>query len=112
MKYHHVHRFKFIPLIALLAAAAAIVMLLWNALLPGLAGWSTVNYWQALGLLILCRLLFGGLHHGHPLACRGGRHRLHEKWLLMSREERETFIRDRMNRSSEDKEDPAPAANP
>jgi hypothetical protein len=43
----------------------AIVMLLWNALLPPLFGWPAVTFWQALGLLALCRILFGGLgRHG------------------------------------------------
>ena len=42
-----------------------IVMLLWNALLPPLFGWPVVTFWQALGLLALCRILFGGLgRHG------------------------------------------------
>lgn len=40
----------------------ASVMLLWNWLLPPLVGWSEVNFWQALGLLALCRLLFGVFH--------------------------------------------------
>ena len=42
-----------------------IVKLLWNALLPPLFGWPVVSFWQALGLLALCRILFGGLgSHG------------------------------------------------
>lgn len=42
-----------------------IVRLLWNALLPPLFGWPVVTFWQALGLLTLCRILFGGLgRHG------------------------------------------------
>lgn len=40
-----------------------IVMLLWNWLLPPLFGWREVTFWQALGLLALCRILFGG--HGY-----------------------------------------------
>lgn len=54
--------------IAGIAAVAGIVMLLWNCLLPDLfPGVSPLGYWQALGLLILCRLLFGGLRGGfHP----------------------------------------------
>ena len=37
-----------------------IVMLLWNWLLPPLFGWRTLTFWQGLGLLALCRILFGG----------------------------------------------------
>jgi hypothetical protein len=38
--------------------AALPVMLLWNALFPELFGLQTINFWQALGLLILCGALF------------------------------------------------------
>ena len=37
-----------------------IVMSLWNWLLPALFGWRMITFWQALGMLILCRILFGG----------------------------------------------------
>ena len=37
-----------------------IVMRLWNWLLPPIFGWRQVTFWQALGLLALCRILFGG----------------------------------------------------
>ena len=37
-----------------------IVKLLWNWLVPSLFGWQPVTFWQALGLLALCRILFGG----------------------------------------------------
>lgn len=37
-----------------------IVRLLWNGLLPPLFGWPEVTFWQAVGLLALCRILFGG----------------------------------------------------
>src|SRR5437588_12579624 len=37
-----------------------VVMLLWNWLLPALFGWHTITFWQAIGLLALCRILFGG----------------------------------------------------
>jgi len=37
-----------------------VVMHLWNWLLPALFGWRQVTFWQALGLVLLCRILFGG----------------------------------------------------
>jgi hypothetical protein len=45
-----------------------IVKLLWNGLLPDLFGWRPLTFWQALRLLVLCRILFGGLgrHGGGP----------------------------------------------
>jgi hypothetical protein len=42
--------------------AGEVVMRLWNWLLPPLFGWRQVTFWQALGVLALCRILFGG--HG------------------------------------------------
>jgi hypothetical protein len=41
-----------------------VVQLLWNWLLPPLFGFPTVTYWQALGVLALSRILFGGLGMG------------------------------------------------
>ncbi len=38
-----------------------VVRLLWNWLLPPLFGWHELNFWQAIGILALCRILFGGL---------------------------------------------------
>jgi hypothetical protein len=37
-----------------------IVRQLWNWLLPALFGWPQITFWQALGVLVLCRVLFGG----------------------------------------------------
>src|SRR5712692_7957609 len=37
-----------------------IVLHLWNWLLPPLLGWRQITFWQALGILVLCRILFGG----------------------------------------------------
>jgi hypothetical protein len=53
--------------IAFIFIGGTIVQLLWNALLPALFGFPAVTFWQALGLLVLCRILFGGLgrHGGH-----------------------------------------------
>jgi len=46
---------------------ALIVKWLWNWLLPPLFGWHTLSFWQALGLLALTRILFGGFGlHGGP----------------------------------------------
>ena len=45
---------------AFAALGGYIVMQLWNWLLPSLFGWRLITFWQALGLLVLCHLLFGG----------------------------------------------------
>src|ERR1700752_3348636 len=49
-----------------------VVMHLWNWLLPPLFGWRTLGFWQALGLLAPCRILFGGLRHVGPRRRGGG----------------------------------------
>ena len=49
-----------VGLLLFVAAGGEIVRLLWNGLLPPLFGWRQVTFWQALGLLVLCRVLFGG----------------------------------------------------
>jgi hypothetical protein len=67
-----------------LAALSWIVMMLWNALLPGLFGVRPLHYLQAAGLLVLSRILLGGLRHG-PWRHRGWRGR----WESLTPEERE-----------------------
>jgi hypothetical protein len=76
-----------IPLFIFIGGEA--VMHLWNWLLPPLFGWRTLGFWQALGLLALCRILFGGLRHGGP-GGHGGRH-FGRGCRKMSPEEREKF---------------------
>ncbi|MCK0161027.1 hypothetical protein [Allomuricauda sp. F6463D] len=43
----------------LLLLANYVLMRLWNWLMPDLFGVSTITYWQALGIFILAKLLFG-----------------------------------------------------
>lgn len=71
------------------AALSFIVMSLWNAIIPGLFALPVIGFWQAAGLLVLCRILFGGFrgHGGH-----GWRHRMWgQRWHRMSPQERERF---------------------
>ena len=42
------------------AALGLVIVSLWNVLLPALFGLPVISYWQALGLLVLSRALFGG----------------------------------------------------
>lgn len=91
--------------LAAFAAGIAITMLLWNALIPSIIGWTAINYWQAAGLLILSRLMFGGFgrmkhfgrHRGHWDKDRRRQHtEFHEKMRGMSKDERLNYIRERM----------------
>jgi hypothetical protein len=72
----------------------ALVMWLWNLLLPPLTGWRHIAFGQAVGLLVLCRTLFGGIR-GH--GGWGWRHRMHDRFAQLSPEERERF-RERLHR--------------
>jgi hypothetical protein len=77
------------PAVALfIAICGEVVMHLWNWLLPPLFGWRQITFWQGLGLLVLCRILFGGFHgRGHDQS-RLRRSRS-ERWERMTPEERE-----------------------
>ncbi len=52
----------FIPfaVAALLLLVGGVVMALWNAILPDLLSVKRISFWQAIGLLVLCRILLGG----------------------------------------------------
>ena len=72
------------------AIGGELVLQLWNWLLPPLFGWRQITFWQALGILALCRILFGGF--GHRGYYRSNfRRRMSERWQHMTPEERERF---------------------
>lgn len=82
-----------------IAGCSAIVMLLWNALLPDIFGLGHIGFWQAAGLLVLVHLLSGGM--GARLAMSAmlgsGKNPMREKWMKMSLEERQEFVKKREN---------------
>jgi len=75
-----------------------LVMNLWNWLAPDLFGLRTITFWQALGLLALCRILFGGFGLGGGSRSHS-RRRLRERWEHMTDEERER-LRQRLHDQS------------
>lgn len=75
-------------LVVIIGACAEGVVQLWNWLLPSLFGWRLITFWQAVGLFVLCRLLFGGFG-GRPLYRSNWRRRMGERWESMTPEERE-----------------------
>jgi hypothetical protein len=97
MKTKHVIKHFLMQLVlcpAVLAGFGALFMVLWNWLIPDIFGGPVINFWQALGLLALVRILFGRFgkhwmragrmhHHGNPI---------HGKWLNMTPEEQEEFL--------------------
>jgi hypothetical protein len=82
---------KVLPFVALaLAVFTFVVMKLWNWLTPPLFGWHEITYWQALGILVLSKILFGGFR-GRPGWGGHWRQRMLERWEQMTPEEREKF---------------------
>ena len=76
---------KFLVFVAAaIALAGVVVMTLWNWLVPALTGWQRLGFPQAIALLVLCRILFGGLRG------RGGPW-MHGRFRRMSADERARF---------------------
>lgn len=88
-------RFSFFLLIgaAALLALGGAVMLLWNAVLPEVLGVKALNYGQALGLLVLARILFGGFRGGPPRGRKPpfANPEMRQKWMKMNPDERARF---------------------
>ena len=69
-----------LAILLFIAIGGEVVLQLWNWLLPPIFGWRQITFWQAVGILALCRILFGGFGgHGFSRSKR------------MTPEERERF---------------------
>ena len=82
----------FIPLIVLAVAAllALAVYGLWNSVLTDVLGVKAVTYWQALGILVLAKILFGFPRKGGGPFGPPWRHRMMMKrWASLTPEQRE-----------------------
>ncbi len=102
---------KMLPIgIGAVAVVGLVVMSLWNSLLPPLFGVKQIGFWQAIGVFILSKLLFGSLgggRHGGGRSHRG----MKERWARMTPEEREAFregLRARFDRFEKPEPKPAP----
>ena len=90
-----------IGLLLIVAAFSAVVMLLWNWMIPAIFGLTTISFWQALGLFILARIFFGSFGFFEKARMHGLLHHdaegnpIHKKWMRMSAEERKEFIEKR-----------------
>lgn len=99
MKTSH-RRFRlFIPLAILLAllAVSYVVFWLWNTVLVAVVPVKPVTLWQAAGLLLLSRILFGGFKFGPPGARYGngeGPSSWRSRWRQMSDDDRSKFRRE------------------
>lgn len=103
------NRMRAIPFFILIGIAAValfgfVVMSLWNAILVPLLHVGLINFWQALGIFILAKLLFGGFPQGRRR--HDYRHAewkrmsegMKEKWSTMTQEEKEKFKQEWKNR--------------
>jgi len=82
--------FAILGVLLFIALGGYVVRELWNWLLPPLFGWRQITLWQGLGLLALCRILFGGSGR-HGFYRSNVRRRMYARWSRMTPEEREQF---------------------
>ena len=92
MKAHGILR---VPVILVLVSLALtifsfVVKWLWNWLMPGLFGLHVISFWQALGVLVLSKILFSSFH-ARPGGSRDWRMRFIRRWDHMTPGEREAF---------------------
>ena len=79
-----------LAILLFIAIGGEVVLQLWTWLLPPIFGWRQITFWQAVGILALCRILFGGFGH-HGFHRSNFRRRMAERWEHMTPEERERF---------------------
>jgi len=93
-RYRYSFRKKmiFIPFLVVGAAAlfSYVVMLLWNALIPDIFHLGVITFWQAAGLLVLSKILFGFGKGGGRGGAPWMRHKM-EHFKNMSPEEQQRF---------------------
>jgi hypothetical protein len=91
IRHRFVRGLKFVLFAAMFVTVCGfVVMSLWNWLMPALFGWHLINFWQAVGILVLSKILFGGFR-GHPGRHLYWRRRMLERWEQMTPDEREKF---------------------
>ena len=75
--------------IAFVTAISWLVMFLWNAILPDVVGVKPLTFWQAAGLLLLAKILFGGFGKGRGHWKNSKKKGWKNKWMNMNEEERQ-----------------------
>ncbi len=97
MVKHRRHRIGLIVLGAVVAlfGFSAIVMVLWNAVVPQVFAASSVSYWQAMGLFVLAHVLVKSgrpYHYLHGLKHERWRRMMDEKICRMNPDQRKEFF--------------------
>ncbi len=87
-KYRFLKAIKIVALMILGSAVFGfVIMQLWNWLMPRIFGLHAITFWQALGLFVFSKILFGGFHrHAGRRRWRG---HMESRWAQMTDEERE-----------------------
>ena len=76
-----------------------IVMGLWNAILVQVVGVKTISFIQALGILLLSKILFGGFHgRGRWRGSAAWKEKMKQRFETMTPEEKEKFKAEWKNR--------------
>ena len=78
-----------ILILIVIAGFGQAVLQLWNLLMPTIFGLQRISFWQAVGLLGLCWILFGQGFLGRPTYSTPWRRRMRERWAQMTPEERQ-----------------------
>lgn len=92
--YRALKALKIVVFVAVaLLAFGYVTMHLWNWLMPSIFSLRPITFVQALGLVILSKILFGGFHRhgGYGGGRRGWKRQMEQRWAEMSPEERERF---------------------
>jgi len=74
-------------ILVITTVTGTVVMLLWNAIIPNVLNTRPIKLWEAIGLLVLCRLLTGGFGRKMRRKKRGWK----KRWMNMTEEERMEF---------------------
>ena len=85
--------FFLLMIIVVVMVVGRVIMFLWNNILVEVTGVQPLGFWQAIGLFVLSRILFGSWHFGpkHRRSKASSRKRMKDKWMNMSEEERAEF---------------------
>jgi len=76
-----------------------IVMGLWNGILVQVVSVKVITFWQALGILLLSKILFGGFHgRGRWRGSQAWKEKMKQRYDNMTPEEREKFKAEWKNR--------------
>jgi hypothetical protein len=95
-------KYNYLLILLLYALMIFLIMILWNVIIPNITGWKSINFWQALGLTVLLRLLCGNLHHANNNFHTHSHYRSRGSMRGMSHKDREEFIRRRFQNLMKD----------